>query len=59
MVLINRNNPQISEIQNITMIDRNYDLFVFSRSIGNCPKGTIEFYIDKRNTIVNWFAAYR
>lgn len=56
MVLINHNDPRISKIQNTITIDRNYDLFVFSLSIGNYSKSTIEFYTNKKNTIVVWFA---
>lgn len=59
MAVITRNAPRARENQNTLAISENYDLFIFSRSIGNCSLGTIKFYRDKKNVIVPWFEQRR
>jgi site-specific recombinase XerD len=56
MAKIIARNLRASEVENISDLSDSYDQFVFSRSIGNCSKGTIRFYRDKKNVIVSWFS---
>lgn len=58
MPIINRVDLRASKISNSTTIDSDYDLFLFSKSIGNCSKGTIEFYREKKKNIVSWFGSH-
>lgn len=55
MAKIIERNLRASEVENISDLSDSYDQFVFSRSIGNCAKGTIRFYHGKKNVIIPWF----